>query len=220
MCCRSNPSRKISPSTRIFPLARLAPVQEQASKAGLWAPQSPKEFGGMALPIVAWAAIYEEAARSLFGPLSINCAAPDDGNMNLLSRTRHAGAEGMVAAADRRRQGQILLRHDRAGAGRRLRSGHDPHLCREEEAANGSSAAANGSSPAPRRRRISSSSRAPPTTSAAGSPPFSITATSRAGASSAASRSWGRRSMAGTANSNSTASRSPTKTSCSASATG
>jgi acyl-CoA dehydrogenase len=70
-----------------IPLARLAPVQEQARRAGLWAPQSPKEFGGMALPIVAWAAIYEEAARSLFGPLAINCAAPDDGNMNLLSRT-------------------------------------------------------------------------------------------------------------------------------------
>jgi len=37
-----------------IPLARLAPVQEKAKKAGLWAPQSPKEFGGMALPIVAW----------------------------------------------------------------------------------------------------------------------------------------------------------------------
>src|SRR6516165_5847263 len=70
-----------------IPLARIAPVQENARKAGLWAPQSPKQFGGMALPIVAWAAVYEEAARSLFGPLSINCSAPDDGNMNLLSRT-------------------------------------------------------------------------------------------------------------------------------------
>src|SRR5262249_10506200 len=67
-----------------IPLARIAPVQENARKAGLWAPQSPKQFGGMALPIVAWAAVYEEAARSLFGPLSINCSAPDDGNMNLL----------------------------------------------------------------------------------------------------------------------------------------
>ena len=38
----------------------------------------------MDLPIVAWAAIYEEAARSIFGPLAINCMAPDDGNMNLL----------------------------------------------------------------------------------------------------------------------------------------
>src|SRR5271169_4548617 len=70
-----------------IPLSLLAPVQEKARKAGLWAPQSPKEFGGMALPIVAWAAIYEEAARSVFGALALNCMAPDDGNMNLLSRT-------------------------------------------------------------------------------------------------------------------------------------
>src|SRR6202050_5487327 len=69
-----------------IPLARLAPVQEKARQAGLWAPQSPKEFGGMALPIVAWAAIYEEAARSVFGALALNCMAPDDGNMNLLAR--------------------------------------------------------------------------------------------------------------------------------------
>src|SRR5579884_2640840 len=69
-----------------IPLPRLAPVQDRARKAGLWAPQSPKEFGGMALPIVAWAVVYEEAARSLFGPLAMNCMAPDDGNMNLLAR--------------------------------------------------------------------------------------------------------------------------------------
>jgi acyl-CoA dehydrogenase len=69
-----------------IPLARLAAVQEKAKKAGLWAPQSPEEFGGMALPIVAWAVMYEEAARSIFGALAMNCMAPDDGNMNLLSR--------------------------------------------------------------------------------------------------------------------------------------
>src|SRR5271155_2630699 len=69
-----------------IPLSRLAPIQEKAKKAGLWAPQSPKEFGGMALPILAWAAIYEEAARSVFGALALNCMAPDDGNMNLLAR--------------------------------------------------------------------------------------------------------------------------------------
>jgi len=64
----------------------LAPIREKAKKAGLWAPQAPKEYGGMGLPIVAWAAIYEEAARSIFGPLAIHCMAPDDGNMNLLAR--------------------------------------------------------------------------------------------------------------------------------------
>jgi acyl-CoA dehydrogenase len=69
-----------------IPHHRLQPVREKAKKAGLWAPQSPKEYGGMGLPIVAWAAVYEEAARSIFGPLAIHCMAPDDGNMNLLAK--------------------------------------------------------------------------------------------------------------------------------------
>ncbi len=69
-----------------IPLPRLKPVQEKAKKAGLWAPQSPKEFGGMALPITSWAVMYEEAARSIFGALAMNCMAPDDGNMSLLAR--------------------------------------------------------------------------------------------------------------------------------------
>jgi acyl-CoA dehydrogenase len=69
-----------------IPEANLAKVRVKARAAGLWAPQAPKEFGGMGLPIVAWAAIYEEAARSIFGPLAIHCMAPDDGNIGLLMR--------------------------------------------------------------------------------------------------------------------------------------
>ena len=65
----------------------LRNMQAKARAAGLWAPQSPKAFGGMALPIVGWAAMYEEANRSIFGPVCFNCQAPDDGNMNLLTRT-------------------------------------------------------------------------------------------------------------------------------------
>jgi acyl-CoA dehydrogenase len=69
-----------------IPHERLEPARAKAKAAGLWAPQTPKELGGMGLPIVAWATVYEEAARSIFGPLAINCMAPDDGNMNLLSK--------------------------------------------------------------------------------------------------------------------------------------
>ena len=69
-----------------IPQANLAKVREKAKTTGLWAPQAPKEYGGMGLPIVAWAAIYEEAARSIFGPLAIHCMAPDDGNINCLAR--------------------------------------------------------------------------------------------------------------------------------------
>ena len=64
----------------------LPPLQDKVRAEGLWSPQSPKEFGGMALPIVAWAAMYEEAGRSIFGPLAFNCQAPDDGNMNVLAK--------------------------------------------------------------------------------------------------------------------------------------
>jgi acyl-CoA dehydrogenase len=69
-----------------IPHDRLEPVRAKAKAAGLWAPQTPKELGGMGLPVGAWPAIYEEAARSIFGPLAINCMAPDDGNMNLLAK--------------------------------------------------------------------------------------------------------------------------------------
>ena len=71
----------------------LRAVQAKARAEGLWAPQAPKEYGGMALPVVGWAAMYEEANRSIFGPLAFNCAAPDDGNMNTVARG-NAGAEG------------------------------------------------------------------------------------------------------------------------------
>jgi acyl-CoA dehydrogenase len=63
----------------------LETVRAKAKAAGLWAPQAPTEWGGMGLPVVGWAAMYEEANRSIFGPVCFNCAAPDDGNMNLLA---------------------------------------------------------------------------------------------------------------------------------------
>jgi acyl-CoA dehydrogenase len=63
----------------------LKQVQAKAKTAGLWSPQVPSEWGGMGLPIMAQAAMYEEANRSIFGPVCFNCAAPDDGNMRVLS---------------------------------------------------------------------------------------------------------------------------------------
>ena len=62
----------------------LNSLRERSKKAGLWAPQMPKELGGMGLSMTAQAVLYEEAAYSIFGPLAMNCAAPDDGNMRLL----------------------------------------------------------------------------------------------------------------------------------------
>jgi acyl-CoA dehydrogenase len=67
-------------------LDRLDELRAKAKAAGLWAPQMPRERGGLGLPAVGWAAIYEEANRSIFGPAALNCAAPDDGNMSLLNK--------------------------------------------------------------------------------------------------------------------------------------
>lgn len=62
----------------------LATVRAKAKKQGLWAPQCRVERGGLDLPLTACAAFYEEANRSIFGPVCLNCAAPDDGNMRVL----------------------------------------------------------------------------------------------------------------------------------------
>lgn len=71
----------------------LTPLRDKARAAGLWAPQMPKERGGLGLPMVGWAAFYEEANRSIFGPLAFNCSAPDDGNMNVLNKVLKTDAQ-------------------------------------------------------------------------------------------------------------------------------
>jgi acyl-CoA dehydrogenase len=67
-------------------LPLLDQVRAKVKAAGLWAPQLPKAFGGLGLTTAAMAVLYEEMGRSIFGPVSFNCAAPDDGNMILLAK--------------------------------------------------------------------------------------------------------------------------------------
>ena len=71
----------------------LEPLREMAKAQGLWAPQMPKARGGLGLPMVGWCAFYEEANRSIFGPLAFNCCAPDDGNMSVLNKVLKTDAE-------------------------------------------------------------------------------------------------------------------------------
>ncbi len=60
-------------------------LQASAAKAGLLAPQVSAEYGGHGLDMLEQSVILEEAGYSLLGPLALNCAAPDEGNMHLLS---------------------------------------------------------------------------------------------------------------------------------------
>lgn len=66
--------------------SRVAEIRALAKAQGLWAFQMPKERGGAGLGVMGMAAVYEEAARSPFGPVMFNAAPPDDGNMILLNK--------------------------------------------------------------------------------------------------------------------------------------
>jgi acyl-CoA dehydrogenase len=59
-------------------------LQHAAREAGVFAPHVAKEYGGHGLDMRDRAVVFEEAGWSLFGPLALNIAAPDEGNMHLL----------------------------------------------------------------------------------------------------------------------------------------
>ncbi len=62
----------------------LRDLRARAKAARLWAPTMPKKWGGMGLNIQEIVPVFEQAGRSMLGPLAIHCAAPDEGNMHLL----------------------------------------------------------------------------------------------------------------------------------------
>ncbi|WP_341684451.1 acyl-CoA dehydrogenase family protein [Nocardia farcinica] len=60
-------------------------LQEQARRAGVFAPHAPVEYGGLGLSMSDRAPVFEEAGYSLFGPTALNIAAPDEGNVHMLA---------------------------------------------------------------------------------------------------------------------------------------
>ncbi len=83
---------------RLYPLERLFgergsfrailpevnAARAQVKKLGLWAPQLPKEWGGMGLTLMEHARVSEELGRTPLGHYVFGCHAPDAGNMELL----------------------------------------------------------------------------------------------------------------------------------------
>jgi acyl-CoA dehydrogenase len=57
-----------------------------ARAEGLLAPHAPELWGGMGLNHVDTAIAFEAAGYSVLGPIALHCAAPDEGNMNLLAK--------------------------------------------------------------------------------------------------------------------------------------
>jgi acyl-CoA dehydrogenase len=60
-------------------------LQTAAKDAGVFAPHAPTDLGGHGLGLRDQAPVFEAAGYSLLGPLALNCAAPDEGNMHLLA---------------------------------------------------------------------------------------------------------------------------------------
>lgn len=63
----------------------LKALRQKAKDYGLWTPQLPVQRGGLGLSLQEIVPVFETAGRSLLGALALNCAAPDEGNMHLLS---------------------------------------------------------------------------------------------------------------------------------------
>lgn len=68
----------------------LEPVIEEkrsmVKKMELWAPNQPKEYGGMGLNLVEHGLVSEALGRSPMGHYVFNCQAPDAGNMEILHK--------------------------------------------------------------------------------------------------------------------------------------
>jgi alkylation response protein AidB-like acyl-CoA dehydrogenase len=62
----------------------VAEARARVKALELWAPQLPRELGGLGLPLTAFACVSEELGRSPLGHLAFNCQAPDAGNLELL----------------------------------------------------------------------------------------------------------------------------------------
>jgi alkylation response protein AidB-like acyl-CoA dehydrogenase len=62
----------------------LRQKRDLVKSLGLWAPQIPREYGGMGLSFREHALVSEELGRSPYGHYVFNCQAPDAGNMEVL----------------------------------------------------------------------------------------------------------------------------------------
>jgi acyl-CoA dehydrogenase len=65
-------------------------LQAAAKQAGVYGPQVLVEYGGHGLNMVERAPVFEAAGYSLFGPIAVNCASPDEGNLHLLAEVATA----------------------------------------------------------------------------------------------------------------------------------
>jgi acyl-CoA dehydrogenase len=91
---------------------------ELARKAGLLTFQAPRRFGGREPSHCDQAVLYEAAGWSTLGPVALNCAAPDEGNMFILGKIadERQAEEFLVPVIDGR-QRSVFAMTEPGGAG-------------------------------------------------------------------------------------------------------
>jgi alkylation response protein AidB-like acyl-CoA dehydrogenase len=65
-------------------LPALREKRERVKAEGFWAPQIPREYGGLGLGLGEFARVSEELGQTPLGHYLFNCQAPDAGNMEIL----------------------------------------------------------------------------------------------------------------------------------------
>ena len=91
---------------------------ELARKRGLLTIQAPTRFGGREPSHLDQAVLYEAAGWSTLGPVAMNCAAPDEGNMYLLARVANdAQADAFLRPVIEGRQRSVFAMTEPDGAG-------------------------------------------------------------------------------------------------------
>ncbi|WP_448581881.1 acyl-CoA dehydrogenase family protein [Thermaurantiacus sp.] len=119
--------------------ALRAELVAKARAAGLLTLQAPKAMGGMGLSHIEQALVFEAAGWSTLGPIAMNCAAPDEGNMFLLSKiARPDQAERFLRPMVLGQQRSVFAMTEPDGAG------SDPAQLRTEAVFDGSAYTING----------------------------------------------------------------------------
>jgi acyl-CoA dehydrogenase len=91
---------------------------ELARKAGLLTFQAPRRFGGREPSHCQQAVLYEAAGWSTLGPVALNCAAPDEGNMFILGKiANEQQAEEFLVPVIDGRQRSVFAMTEPGGAG-------------------------------------------------------------------------------------------------------
>jgi alkylation response protein AidB-like acyl-CoA dehydrogenase len=112
---------------------------EKARAAGLLSIQTPKSYGGMGLSHIEAAVVLEAAGWSTLGPVAMNCAAPDEGNMFILSKIcTPAQAEQFLRPVVEGHQRSVFAMTEPDGAG------SDPAQLKTEAVFDGSRFTING----------------------------------------------------------------------------